>query len=83
MEKYVRNQNLVATKETAIEVVEPMLFDIYGKQKILSERPYGIHKIGDYWVVSGSLSRYYDFGGGFGIIIDAKDAKVMSITHYK
>lgn len=74
---------LITTKEAAIKIAEPILFEIYGKEKILSERPYGVHKIRNYWFISGSLPRLYDVGGGFEIILDSRSAKVMSITHYK
>lgn len=74
---------LIKTEEDVVAVAEPILFGIYGKQKILKERPYGVYKFGDYWYVSGSLQRWYDFGGGFEIILDSRDARVLSITHYK
>lgn len=74
---------LIKTKEAAISIAEPILFEIYGGEQILTERPYGVHKIDDYWFISGSLPRYYTFGGGFEIILDSRDGKVMSLTHYK
>lgn len=74
---------LVKTREAAISIAEAILFDIYGEEKILAERPYGVHKIDVYWFVSGSLPRLYTFGGGFEIIIDSRDAGVISVTHYK
>jgi hypothetical protein len=74
---------LINTEQEAIDIAEPILFGIYGKKKILSERPYGIYKFDDYWYVSGSLAKWYDFGGGFEIILDARDARVISIVHFK
>jgi hypothetical protein len=74
---------LIKTKEDAISVAEPILFGIYGREKILRERPYGVHKFDNYWYVSGSLPRLYTFGGGFEIILDSRDARVLSVTHYK
>ncbi|AYB30317.1 NTF2 fold immunity protein [Chryseolinea soli] len=74
---------LITTGETAVKIVEPILFEIYGKEQILSERPYGVHKIDDYWFISGSLPKRYDAGGGFEIIPDSRNAEVMSIVHYK
>ena len=81
--KYEPGRILITTSETAIKIAEPILFEIYGEEEILSERPYGVHKIDHYWFVSGSLPRLYDLGGGFEIILDSRDAKVISITHYK
>jgi hypothetical protein len=74
---------LIRTKESAISIAETILFEIYCKEQILQERPYGVHKVGDYWFIAGSLPRLYDFGGGFEIILDSRDGKVMSLTHYK
>lgn len=73
---------LIPTARAAVGVAESILFEIYGKEKILSERPYGVHKIGDYWFISGSLPRFYD-GGGFEIILDSKDSRVLSVRHYR
>ena len=81
--KVQRGMVLIRTEEAAIQIAEPILFEIYGKERILSERPYGVHKIDDYWFVSGSLQRLYTVGGGFEIILDSRNAEVMSITHYK
>ncbi|SHH85586.1 NTF2 fold immunity protein [Chryseolinea serpens] len=80
--KVYHNSTLIATAETAVKIAEPILFEVYGKERILSERPYGVHKIGGYWFISGSVPRLSD-GGGFEIILDARDAKVMSIVHYR
>lgn len=80
--KFAQDRILITTKEAAIKIAEPILFEIYGKEQILNERPYGVYKIGDYWFLSGSLPRLYD-GGGFEIILDSRSAMVMSITHYK
>ena len=74
---------LIKTKEDAISIAEPILFGIYGKEKILSERPYGVFKFDHYWYLSGSLPRLYTAGGGFEIILDSRDARVLHITHYK
>ncbi len=77
-----QSEVLITTNETAIKIAEAILFEVYGKEKILGERPYGVHKIDGYWVISGSVPKFYD-GGGFEIILDARDARVMSIVHYR
>jgi hypothetical protein len=77
-----QNKFVITTSETAIKVAEPILFEVYGEEKVLGERPYKVHKAGDYWLIRGSLPKLYD-GGTFEIILDASDARVMSIVHYR
>ena len=48
---------LITDKETAIAMAEPLLFKIYGKEKIESERPYEIYLIDGYWYISGTLPK--------------------------
>lgn len=55
--RWYEKEILVKTEQSAIRIAEPILFDIYGKERILSERPYGVHKIHNYWYIAGSLSR--------------------------
>ena len=72
---------IIKDSTTAVAVAEPILFGIYGKDNILEQKPYIIQHIDDYWLISGT--RHYDVGGTFFIIIDAKDSKVIKITHGK
>ncbi|WP_338839507.1 YbbC/YhhH family protein [Flavobacterium ginsenosidimutans] len=67
---------------TAIEIAEPILFDIYGKEKIEKQRPYEIYLLENYWVISGTLPENY-LGGTFLIIIDARNSRIIKITHGK
>ena len=67
---------------TAINVAEPILFSIYGKENITKQRPYEIYFIDNYWVITGTLPKDY-LGGTFLIIIDSKDSKIIRITHGK
>lgn len=73
---------LIKSSSTAIKVVEPMLFDFYGKEQIRSERPYEVYLIDGYWHIGGTIPKGSK-GGGFEIILSAKDAKVIRFTHYK
>ena len=41
---------LIKDRETAIAVVEPILFKIYGKKNIISERPYESYLIDGYGI---------------------------------
>ena len=67
---------------TAINVAEPILFSIYGKDNITKQRPYEIYFIDSYWVIGGTLPKEY-LGGTFLIIIDSRNSKIIRITHGK
>ncbi len=67
---------------TAINIVEPILFSIYGKDNIIQQRPYKVYFNDHQWIVRGTLPEARK-GGTFLIIIDARDCKVIRITHGK
>ena len=73
---------IIKDKETAIHVVEPILFFIYSKENIIKQRPYETWLIDKYWVISGTLAEGY-LGGTFLIIMDATNAKIIRLTHGK
>jgi hypothetical protein len=72
---------IIKDSEMAIQIVEPILFSIYGKNNIVKQKPYKINLVDEYWVVSGTL--HSEHGGVFLIIIDARNSKVIRITHGK
>lgn len=98
---YEKNQTVInckvcviKTEIKAIDMAEDTLFKVYGKSKIIKERPYIINLVDNKkWIISGSLNKnliekilYRDipkFGGTFEIILDAKTGKVMNMIHYK
>ena len=73
---------LVKNSSTAIAMVEPLLFDIFGKSQIIAERPYEVYQIDGFWYLSGTIPKGSK-GGGFEIIVNAKDGKIIRLTHYK
>jgi hypothetical protein len=73
---------IIPDSATSIAVAEPVLFNIYGKENILFEKPYESYLINNYWVILGSLPKG-NKGGTFEIIIDAKNAGVLWISHDK
>lgn len=73
---------LINDKETAISMVEPMLFGIYGRDNIIKERPYESYMIDGYWYISGTLPKGMN-GGVFEIINSSKDARVIKLIHGK
>ncbi|MFN0256679.1 YbbC/YhhH family protein [Pedobacter ureilyticus] len=76
------NSIIIKDSLTAINIAEPILFSIYGKDNITKQRPYEIYFIDNYWVISGTLPKDC-LGGTFLIIIDARDGKINKITHGK
>ena len=73
---------LITEKSTAIAIAEVLLFKIYGKENITSERPYEIYRIDGYWFISGTLPKGY-LGGTFIIIINSINGEVIKLIHGK
>ncbi len=73
---------IIKNEETAISVVEPILFSIYGKENIINQRPYRTSNVKDYWIIEGTLPKDY-LGGTFLIIIDSRNGEIIKITHGK
>lgn len=79
----INNDSLIIKdRKTAIRVSEPILIDIYGSKNIVKQRPYEVYLIGNYWVLSGTLLEDHD-GGTFLMIIDARNSKIIKISHGK
>ena len=72
----------IQNKQMLFSLAEPILFNSYGKAQIISEKPYEVYLINGYWVMNGTLPKKM-YGGGFLIIISAKNGKVIKLTHYK
>jgi hypothetical protein len=75
-------KNLIKDSIIAIKVAEPILFNIYGKKHIIDEMPYEIYLMKNYWVIQGTLPENSK-GGTFIIILNAKNAEVIKISHGK
>lgn len=73
---------LIKNKELAISIAEPILFNIYGENQIIEERPYECYLIDGFWYIAGTIPKGWK-GGGFEIIINAKNAQIIKLTHYK
>jgi hypothetical protein len=77
-----KKREILKDKETAILVAEQILFAGYGRKNIEYQKPYDIYKIKNYWIVSGTLPKG-SLGGTFLIIMDARDSRVIRLTHGK
>jgi hypothetical protein len=73
---------LITNKEMLISIAEPILFEIYGKEDIIDERPYEIYLFDDYWYMTGTLPKNMK-GGTFSIVINRKTCEVVGISHGK
>lgn len=73
---------MIKNDATAVKVVEPILFDIYGRDHIIDERPYEVQMIGNYYIIDGTLTSESD-GGTFHIVIDKRNSRIVKLTHGK
>ena len=73
---------IIKSNETLIKIVEPILFDIYGKNNIEKQKPYEINDFENYYVINGTLKKEH-IGGVFLIIIDKRNSQILKITHGK
>jgi hypothetical protein len=71
---------LLSNQESAIGVAEPIVFKLFGEDKIKSQRPYEVYQIDGYWVIKGTISSSKD-GGTFNIILNTSDARVIKVWH--
>ncbi len=78
----LRHEILIKDTTQLISIAETILFDIYGKQEIIGERPYEIHLYGDYWIMMGTLPEGWQ-GGTFTIVINRRTCEVKGISHGK
>jgi hypothetical protein len=82
LEKPMFVRHPIRDKKNAVGVAEPILFKIYGENKIADEKPYEIYLIDGYWVLMGTLPKNM-LGGTFLIILSAKEGKVIKLIHGK
>jgi hypothetical protein len=75
------NDTLLSDKEMAIEYAEIILFKVYRKEQIISERPYNIYKAHGFWYIDGTLKETK--GGTFEIIFNSKNGQIIRICHGK
>ncbi len=75
-----RKKILIKDEKQFIRIVEPILFDIYGKERIIDERPYEVYFAKNYWIISGSLTPGVE-GGVFMAIMDARNCEIIRIEH--
>ena len=80
--KQILVDTLIKTQETAIKVAETLLFEIYGEQNIVKQRPYEVYNLEGYWIIKGTLPKG-SLGGTFLIITNSTNGQVIKLTHGK
>lgn len=73
---------VIPDSQTAVNVAENFIFNIYGKENIIQQRPFNLNLIDDYYIIEGTLPKN-TLGGTFLIIINSKDGKIIKLTHGK
>ena len=73
---------IIKDSSTAVAIAEPILFETFGKEHILGQKPYEVYFIDNYWYLSGTIP-IGSKGGGFEIILSSIDAQIIRLTHYK
>ncbi|MFI2744152.1 NTF2 fold immunity protein [Zhouia sp. PK063] len=81
-ERTKMNFKLIPKKQNAINYAEIILFELYGKKNIESEKPYQIYLIKDYWIITGTLRKGAK-GGVFELVFDSWNGKVLILEHGK
>jgi hypothetical protein len=71
---------IIKTESQFVSIIEPILFDIYGKEQIIDERPYEVYFVKNYWIISGYLPPNVE-GVYFEAIMDARNCEIIRIEH--
>jgi hypothetical protein len=83
----IDDKKIIKDSATAIKVVEPIIFNIYGKDNIIKQRPYEVHFLDNFWVINGTLPKpkgnIITVGGTFLIIMDSRNGVILKISHGK
>ncbi|MBB4036290.1 hypothetical protein GGR21_002192 [Dysgonomonas hofstadii] len=79
-----KDKILIKEEADAVKIAEVVLFSIYSEENIIRQHPYEVHFIDNYWIISGTFPLEPRMvGGTFLIIIDARDSRILRITHGK
>lgn len=82
--KLYSDKKLIYNVEIAISIAEVYLFDKFGKNRIINERPYKINIVNDCWVIEGNYDKEAnEKTGSFVIVINSTDGRVIGLAHYK
>jgi len=77
----IGSNQILKDKNKIIDYAELILFDLYGKKEIQSQKPYDVYKINEYWLLR-TLPKNKK-GGTFLLIIDSRNYRIIRLTHGK
>jgi len=72
----------IPDSKSAVNVAEKILFEVYGKDEIIEQRPYNLVYQNGYWILNGTRPEPI-IGGVFLIIMNSKDGKIIELIHGK
>jgi len=79
---YFPKEGLVPTAEIAFQIAEPVLSQIYGKEKIESEKPFSVNIENDIWIIEGHLDMGI-LGGVAYMEIRKSNGEILKVIHGK
>ena len=89
-QSYVPKTGYVPDSATAIQIAQAVLVPVYGQKQIESEKPFAAKLERDVWTVTGTLhcANRSDGdsdceGGTAEVRLSKKDARILSMIHYK
>lgn len=81
---YIPPDGVVPDEETAVSMAIVILSPVYGKEKILKQKPFKATLRGNYWIVIGSMPEGKMMLGGTAIIVINKtNGEIINISHGK
>jgi hypothetical protein len=72
----------ITNEESAIALAESLLFKVYGKKLITTEKPYHVYLKELHWYIYGNMPEG-SYGGTFKIVINKETGEVIEIIHYQ
>ena len=84
---FIPMEGFVPSAEVAQAIAEAVLFPVYGKETIISERPFKATLKGDVWIITGSVPcdnpppGAVCPGGAAEVRISKKTGQILYLTH--
>ena len=72
----------IPDSKSAVNIAEKILFEVYGKDEIIEQRPYNVVLQNGYWILNGTRPKLI-IGGAFLIIMNSKNGKIIELIHGK
>jgi len=83
-EGYLPSKGFIPTPEIAVQIAEPILKCIYGKEQIEKQKPFLINEENDIWIIEGYWNRNEGkFGGNAYMEINKMTGEILKVIHTK